>query len=84
MTRIQKIQSNNLSYRFGGILDCVDSRNLNEAEISALLALKEDSRIIAGRMISSYAKAALDVLDIEKLKPDVDDIDAQNLIKAWS
>ena len=81
MTRLEKIQSNNLSYRFGGILDCIDNRNLSAEELNVLVSLKEDERIIAGRKISSYAKAALDILGIEEVSGD---IDAVSFIKDYA
>ena len=81
MTRIAKIKSNNLSTIFGGILDCIDNGNLNKAEVDVLVSLKSDTRIIAGRAIASYAKAALDILGIEKCR---DDIDAERLVKEFA
>ena len=72
MTRLEKMQSNNLSYRFGGVLDCIDNKNLSSEEVNVLMSLKEDERIIAGRKISSYARAALEILGLEKARGDVD------------
>ena len=80
MTRLEKIQSNNLSYRFGGILDCIDDKQLSPEEVNALLSLKEDERLIAGRRISSYAKAALEIAGIEEARGD---LDAINFIKEY-
>lgn len=78
MTRLQKMQSENLSYRFGGILECIDDKNLSDEEVSVLQSLKQDERWIAGRKISSYARAALRLLDIEALDDDIDAIDLVN------
>ena len=72
MTRLQKMQSKGLSNRFGGILECIDDKNLQEEEVMVLMSLKEDQRAIAGRRISSYAKAALSILGIEDNGGDAD------------
>ena len=80
MTRLEKLQSRGLSYRFGGIVECIEDGNITSEELEALISLKQDHRDIAGRMISSYAIAALHLLGIEEVN---DDIDAKALIKDY-
>lgn len=81
MNRLQKLQSENLSYRFGGILECIDDKNLSTEEVSILQSLKRDERWIAGRRISSYARAALKILGIENT---ANDIDANEIADSFS
>lgn len=72
MNRAQKMQREGIYYRFAGIIDCIEEKNVSPEEVGILLALKKDVRPFAGRRISSYAKAALDILGIEKNEGDED------------
>ena len=80
MTRLEKLQSRGLSNRFGGIVECIEDGNLTTEELEVLISLKQDHRDIAGRKISSYAIAALNLLGVERVD---DDIDAMDLVKAF-
>lgn len=69
MTRIEKLNSHNLSYRFGGIVDIIENRNrvkVSADEIEQLKNLKKDERVIAGRRISTYARTALFLLGVQQ------------------
>ncbi len=68
MTRIEKLKSHNISYRFSGLLDIIDSRNtsmLTDEEKKQIMLLKSDDRCIAGRKVSTYAKTALYLVGLE-------------------
>lgn len=65
MLCIEKLHSSGAVYRLNGIVECLDRRSANEEEAAALIALKNDPFILAGRTIGEYATAVLDVLAIE-------------------
>lgn len=79
MKTIDKLQSTGAVYRLNGIVECLDKKSLLDDEIDGLKQLKKDSTILAGRKISSYACAVLDLLEIEAYTGK--DVDTKNLIE---
>ena len=78
MKRINKLRSSGVANRFAGIIECIDNKNVSDDELLEIKKLKNDSVIIAGRQLSSYAYAALDILNIEKYQGK--DLDVKSLI----
>lgn len=76
MSRIKMLQDTGLVDIYAELLECLDNGNITNDEILALLELKKDDRVIAGRKISSIAKAVLEINNIESI---IDDIDAKEL-----
>ena len=62
---INKLTSDGALFRCQGILECLQSGDKDPHIIDALKNLIGDSVVIMGRKISSYAAAALDILDVE-------------------
>ncbi len=78
MTIIEKLKSTGAAYRFNGIMGCLEKGVLLKEEIDLLKTLTQDEVVIAGRKISVYASAVLDLLGIEKY--DGKDADIKQLI----
>lgn len=76
MSRLKMLQDTGLVDIYAGLLECLDNGNITNDEILALLELKKDDRVIAGRKNSSIAKAVLEINNIESI---IDDIDAKEL-----
>ena len=81
MTTLEKLNSGGAAYRLNGLVTCLDARTATEEEIAAIKRLKDDTFVLAGRPISAYAYAVLDVLGVESYQGD--DWMAMDLIKAW-
>ena len=75
---IDKLKSSGAVDRFNGILECWDKKCITKAEENALINLKNDHVIIAGRTISAYATAIIHLLGLEVY--DGKDVDIINLI----
>ena len=75
--RLNRLRSLNLIDRLNGIIECYDDRKANDEEINLLYDIAKDDRVIGGRKISSYAKAALYLLGQKSIKLDED---AKNLV----
>lgn len=79
-SNILKLLSNSgAAYRGQGIALCIKEKNVSLEEAERLKSLKNDNVYVLGRPISSYAIAALDILNIEKYKGN--DTDIRDLIK---
>lgn len=81
MERIDKLRSGSSCSKFSGIMDCIENKKVTNEEKEVLLCLKQDNTVLGGRYISSYAKAALVLLGIEK---QTSDEDAKYLIDSFS
>ncbi len=68
MTCLEKLMHTGAAFRLNGIVECLDRRSASYDEIIVLRKLKDDKTVLAGRMISDYATALLDILDIEEYK----------------
>ena len=82
MSCIEKLSSNGLSYILNGILECVEKKSASEDEAKAIERIENDNREIAGKMISSFASAALSFLGIKQYTGS--DNDVLELITAWN
>ena len=82
MSCIEKLSSKGLSYILNGILECVDRKSASTEEAEVIEKIENDQREIAGRKISSFASAALSVLNIKPYFGTDEDI--LGLISAWS
>lgn len=82
MSCIEKLNSKGLSYILNGILECVDKNTISAEEAKAIEIIENDHREIAGRKISSFASAALNVLKAKQYFGT--DEDTLSLISAWS
>jgi len=78
MTTIENLKNTGAAYRFNGIMSCLEKGVLSKEEINLLKTLTQDEVIIAGRKLSAYASAVLDLLEIEKYNGK--DVDVQQLI----
>ena len=78
MTIIEKLKSTGAAYRLNGIISCLEKGVLLEEEVVLLKELAQDEIVIAGRKISAYARAVLDLLGVEKYNGS--DVDVKNLI----
>ena len=78
MTIIEKLKSTGAVYRLNGIMDCLEKGVLLQEEIDLLKDLTQDEVVIAGRKLSAYANAILDLLGVEKY--DGKDVDVKRLI----
>ena len=78
MTIIEKLKSTGAAYRLNGIISCLEKGVLLEEEVVLLKTLTRDEIVIAGRKMSAYARAVLDLLGIEKYNGS--DVDVKNLI----
>ena len=78
MTTIEKMKSTGAAYRLQGIMDCLEKEVILKEEVDLLKTLTQDDVIIAGRKISTYASAVLDLLGIEKYYGK--DVDVKRLI----
>ena len=81
MDRLQKLQSKSSAYRCQGIIACIEEKNVTSEEIEILKGMISDNNVIVGRRLSSFAKAALDLLGVQS---NDGDLDAADLIKAYS
>ncbi len=63
---IKLLTSDGAIYRFRGILACLDNHITDAEVIKAISQMKTDRVIVAGRSMSSYAYALLDILGAEK------------------
>lgn len=66
MTCAEKLSHSGASYRLNGIVECLDKGKATSSEISLLEKLETDETVLGGRTISTYAKAALDILGVKK------------------
>ena len=64
MTIIEKLKSTGAAYRLNGIISCLEKGVLLEEEVVLLKELTQDEIVIAGRKISAYARAVLDLLGV--------------------
>lgn len=71
---INKLTSDGAGFRCQGIIECLENNIKIPQAIEALKKLKNDSVIILGRKVSSYAIAALDILGAEKYSGDDEEI----------
>lgn len=78
MTTIENLKSTGAAYRFNGIMSCLEKGVLLKEEVDLLKTLTQDEVVIAGRKLSAYASAALDLLGVEKY--DGKDVDVKQLI----
>ena len=81
MNRLEALKSNSSATRCNAIVSCIENGNVTASEIAIIESLLNDEHMIVGRKISSFAKAALDILGMRK---NDGDLDAQDLIKAFS
>ncbi len=76
---IDLLSSSGAAYRGQGIALCIKRKNVSPEIADILKSLKNDNICVLGRPLSSYAIAALDILNIERYQGD--DADIQDLIK---
>ncbi len=68
MTCAEKLSHSGASYRLNGIVECLDKRKATRNEIDLLEKLEADGTVLGGRTMSTYAKAALDILGVKKYR----------------
>ena len=78
MTTIENLKSTGAAYRFNVIISCLEKGVLSKEDIDLLKTLTQDEVMIAGRKLSAYASAVLDLLGVEKYNGI--DVDVQQLI----
>lgn len=80
-----KLRSSGAVERLNGVITCIDNKAATQEELKLIKALKSDTVVLAGRTISVYAHAALDILGAEKYKGEnVDVIDFISALKISS
>jgi len=79
MSRLCRLNSDGAAYRLSALLECLYGKDVTNEELDAIHALKRDCVVVAGRRISSFAYAILDVLGKEMYIGD--DVDTKQLIK---
>ncbi len=79
MTNIDKLGNAGAAFRLNGIMECIDNGKASEEEVDIIRKMKNDSVILAGRPLSVYAYAALDLLGVEEYSGN--DMDVKDFIK---